>query len=170
MHTASPHQESLAALGRLRVLADIDYDDPRLRAQLDAIAERTALRLGQPIGLISLVTDLAQFFPGKYGLDGSWLGDVDGTPAEWAFCGRMVDTRAPYVVPDAEKDADQSSNPLVTHDGIRAYAGVPIVVDGEVLGAHCVLGRSPRDFTAEEVAELERAAAEIVALLEEYMA
>ncbi|MET0425072.1 MAG: GAF domain-containing protein [Actinoplanes sp.] len=167
MHTASP-QPDLAGLGRLRVLADLDLDNPQLRARLNVIAERTANRLGQPVSLISLVTDLAQFFPGSYGLDG-WLAEVEGTPAEWSFCARMVETRAPYVVPDTVNDRDQATNPLVTDDGVASYAGVPIVVDGEVLGAHCVLGKTPHDYTDEEMAELTRGAEEIVALLEEYL-
>jgi GAF domain-containing protein len=156
---------SAATPHRFAVLADIDLDDPELRHRLDDIAERTAHRLGQPMGLVSMVLNTAQVFPGSYGLQG-WLAEMAGTPIEWSFCVNAVTSGEPYVVPDAVADAKQADNPLVTVDGVRSYAGVPIVVDGAILGAHCVLGPDPRTFTAADLDELRRGADEISALLQ----
>lgn len=152
---------------RLEVMADLDLDNPELRRRLDAITHRTADRLGQPIALVSMVLDAAQIFPGSYGLQG-WLADLEGTPIEWSFCVNAVASGTAYVVPDATIDVLQSDNPLVTIDGIRSYAGVPIVVDGAILGAHCVLGPDPRPFTDADLDELRRAADEISELLGAY--
>lgn len=154
-------------LQRLRILGSIDLENPDLRRQLDAVTERTARRLGQPISLVSLVLDTAQFFAGAHGVDG-WLGEVRGTPIEWAFCARTVATGQPYLVPDATVDARQATNPLVTCDGIRSYAGVPVVIDGAVLGAHCVMGLASQTFTDADLAELRATAEEISALLQSY--
>lgn len=161
--------EPTAVPDRFDILAGIDLDDAELRSRLDRIAERTAERLGQPIALVSMVLDTAQVFSGSYGLTG-WLAEMAGTPLEWSFCVNAVRTGAPYVVPDATVDALQAVNPLVTVDGIRSYAGVPIVIDGAVLGAHCVLGLDPHEFTDAELAELRRGAAEISELLRSYRA
>jgi GAF domain-containing protein len=152
---------------RLAVLGRIDLDSTELRQRLDKITERTAQRLDRPIGLVSMVFDTAQEFVGSHGLAG-WLADVGGTPIEWSFCASAVASGGQYVVPDAATDARQSDNPLVTADGIRSYAGAPIVVDGEVLGAHCVMGYDPHAFTPDDLAELERGAEEISAILREY--
>ncbi|GIM89021.1 GAF domain-containing protein [Paractinoplanes toevensis] len=152
---------------RLAALAEIDIDNPELRGKLDALAERAASRLGRPVGLISMVLDSSQFFAGSHGLEG-WLAELGGTPIEWSFCVNAVRSGQPYVVPDARADPLQSSNPLVCADGVRSYAGVPIVLDGEVLGAHCVLGYAPGDFSPADLEELRRGAEEIVALLAEY--
>ena len=152
---------------RLAVLGRIDLDNPELRDRLDAITERTAARLGQPVGLVSMVLDTAQLFLGSHGL-GGWLADVNGTPVEWSFCADVVTTGAPYVVPDAEADARQKTNPLVTSDGVRTYAGAPIVVDGMVLGAHCVIGFQAREFTEEDLNVLRAGAEEVAALLTRY--
>jgi GAF domain-containing protein len=149
---------------RIAVLSRIDLDDAELRRRLDVITERTARRLGQPIGLVSMVLDSAQFFIGSHGLDG-WLADVGGTPIEWSFCANVVTTGEDYVVPDASADLQQATNPLVTADGIRAYAGAPIVVDGAILGAHCVLGYAAHNFSEEDLAEIRRGAEEIAAML-----
>jgi GAF domain-containing protein len=152
---------------RMAVLAGIDIDNPELRGKLDAVAARTAERVGREVGLISMVLDSSQFFAGASGLDG-WLAELGGTPIEWSFCVHAVRSRQPYVVPDARIDALQSANPLVHVEGVRSYAGVPIVVDGEVLGAHCVLGYAAGDFSPADVEELRRGAEEIVALLTAY--
>ncbi|GIF26397.1 GAF domain-containing protein [Actinoplanes tereljensis] len=152
---------------RMAVLAGIDIDNPSLREKLDALAARAAARLGREVGLISMVLDSAQFFAGSYGLHG-WLAELGGTPIEWSFCVNAVRSGRPYVVPDARIDALQSTNPLVCVDGVRSYAGVPIVVDGEVLGAHCVLGYAPAEFTPADLEELHRGASEIVELLISY--
>ncbi|MEU4244604.1 GAF domain-containing protein [Actinoplanes sp. NPDC026619] len=149
---------------RLAVLAGIDIDNPELRAKLDEVSARTAARLGQPVSLVSMVLDGAQFFAGSFGLQG-WLAELNGTPIEWSFCVNAVQSRTPYVVTDARIDALYAANPLVHVDGLHRYAGVPIVVDGEVLGAHCVLGYEPGEFSRSDLEELRRGADEIVALL-----
>jgi GAF domain-containing protein len=153
--------------GRLAVLARIDLDNVDLRRRLNQITERTAARLGQPVSLVSMVLDTAQFFVGEHGLEG-WIKDVGGTPVEWSFCANVVRSRDRYVVPDAPADRRHATNPLVAVDGIRTYAGAPIVVDGEVLGAHCVLGFGAYNFGEEELEELRRGADEIAALLSAY--
>jgi GAF domain-containing protein len=151
---------------RLSVVAGIDLDDPELRQKLNAITERTAGRLGMPISLVSVVSHVAQDFIGSYGLDG-WMRDAQGTPVEWSFCRQAVTSRRPYTVPDARVDARQSSNPLVTEDGIRSYAGVPLMIDREVIGTLCVLDTNPRVFTEADLEELASNAEEVTALLRE---
>ncbi|MBG0568733.1 GAF domain-containing protein [Actinoplanes aureus] len=161
------HEPAPAVPDRLEVMAGIDLDNPELRHRLDHIAKRTADRLGQPIALVSMVLNNAQFFPGSYGLQG-WLDELAGTPIEWSFCVNAVNSGTAYVVSDATTDVDQSTNPLVTIDGVRSYAGVPIVVNGAILGAHCVLGSDPRPFTDADLAELRRGADEISELLRSF--
>lgn len=98
-----------------------------------------------------------------------WIEAAEGTPVEWAFCANVVRSHEPYVVPDATVDALQHDNPLVTQDGIRCYAGVPITTpNGHVLGAYCVVGEEPHDFTAADVAELQEMAKDVVTVLEQH--
>lgn len=160
--------DALCHVDRLRTIGEIDLFDPELRRRLDALSARSAERLHQPIAMVTLVLDAAQLVLGSAGLEG-WIAEAGGTPVEWAFCSRAVVSGRAYVVPDARVDEIQRHNPLVTCDGIVTYAGVPLRdPSGVLLGAHCVLGGSPHEFTVEELAELERTAAEIVAILGEY--
>jgi GAF domain-containing protein len=156
----------LADPARLRVLAGIDFDNPGLRATLDGIAGRTAARTGLPVSLVTLVLNTAQLNVGTSGLD-NWIAVADGTPIEWSFCACAVTTGRPYVIPDTTA-SEQATNPLVTQDGILSYAGVPITLDGQVVGAHCVLGSAPHRFTDQDLTALEAAATEITTVLEAF--
>jgi GAF domain-containing protein len=152
---------------RLLALAGIDLDNPDLQRELDAISARTAGRLGLPIGLVSLVLDTTQVFAGSHGV-GGWLAAAGGTPVEWSFCAHTVTTGEPYIVDDAVNDSVQADNPLVTIDNVGSYAGVPLVVGGQVLGAHCVIGTTAHVFTDADLAELRIAAGDIIAVLQQY--
>ncbi|GAA1588987.1 GAF domain-containing protein [Actinoplanes couchii] len=152
---------------RMKTLAAIDIDNPTLREKLDAISARTARRLGVPTSLTTLVLDTAQIIPGSHGLTG-WLADAAATPIEWSFCARTVATGQPYIVPDTATDPVQVDNPLVTRDGIASYAGVPLAVDGQIVGAHCVLVNEVHTFNDADLTELRAAAEEVTALLSEY--
>jgi GAF domain-containing protein len=153
---------------RLEAVATWDGVHPDLKHRLDEVASRTAAGLGFPLSLVSLVLDSSVVFAGSHGLV-SWVAEVGGLPAEWSFCTTTVVEGAPHVVPDAALDPLQHDNPVVTDAGVRSYAGVPLRTrDGSVVGAHCVLGVEPHEFGPGEIAELERAAAEIVAIFEEH--
>jgi GAF domain-containing protein len=152
---------------RMRVLASIDFDHPDLRTALDAITARTADRLGLPISLVTLVLDTAQIMPGAHGVNG-WIAAAGGTPVEWSFCAHTVAARRPYVITDAAADPVHRGNPLVAIDGARSYAGVPLIIDGQVLGAHCVIGAVAHTFTDSDLAELQAAAADISAVLQQH--
>jgi GAF domain-containing protein len=160
------HPEALTDPARMRVLASIDFDDPTLRSEVDRITARTAARTAMPISMATLVLNTTQLVIGSAGLD-NWISTADGTPVEWAFCAKTVTTGQPYVIPDAAR-SEQAANPLVTIDGIASYAGVPIVVHGHIVGAHCIKGAEPHPFTADQLAEVHAAAQEIAALLHRY--
>ena len=158
----------LAERHRLEALACYDIDNPHLRQQLDAIAMRTAMHLEMPTALTTLMLDNAMLIAGGHGVDG-WLRGGPGGPAEWAFCAQTVLTGEPYIVPDARKDPTQCTNPVVELDGVRAYAGAPLITaSGHILGAHCVVDTAPHVFNADEIAELRAAAEDVVTAFEQH--
>lgn len=167
MDIDASHLSQLGDPGRMRVIASIDLDSPELRRRLNAITERTAHRLGLPISMVTLVLDTAQFLAGAHGV-GGWVLETQGTPVEWSFCAHTVMRHRPYVVTDAILDPIHARNPLVVVEGARSYAGVPLELDGEVLGAHCVVGGEAHTFSDDDIAELRRGAEEIITLLEQH--
>jgi GAF domain-containing protein len=167
MPAVAHNPQVLTDPARMRVLASIDFDNPALRAQLDRIAARTAERTGLPISLVTLIFDTAQMIAGSTGLDGSWIITAGGSPIEWSFCATTVTTGRPYLLPDT-RNSEHATNPLVTIDGAAAYAGVPITIAGQTVGAHCILGITAQPFTTEQLDHLHAGAAEITALLQEF--
>jgi GAF domain-containing protein len=163
--TVSSALDVLGRIDRLTEVARYDLCDPALRIRLDAVCGRTARRLGTPIALVTVLLDRAELFAGNHGMTG-WPADVGGLPAEWAFSARLVRDRTPYVVSDAAIDPVHKSNPVVGTAGVRSYACVPLVVpSGHVIGGLCVVDTTARTFGIDDVAALEEAADDVVALL-----
>lgn len=152
---------------RLREIVELDLLAPDVDALLADIAAEAAARLGLPVSLISVVLDEALHVAGFHGPDGLWLDDTRGHPVEWSFCATSVRTRDAFVVENAETHPDHATNPLVTLDGVRCYAGVPLISSrGYVLGNLCVVGLEHRAFTDDEVETLRALAAEAVRRIE----
>ena len=151
---------------RMQVLASIDLDNPHLRRELDVVAERTAQRLGLRVALVTLVLDTAQICAGSYGVPEQIA--TGGIPVEWSMCAHAVATRRAYIVPDAAVDPVQAGNPGVAMAGIAGYAGVPLIMDDQALGGHCVITPTPRSFTDAEVRQLHAGATDIVEVLRQY--
>ena len=104
------------------------------------------------MSLISVVLDESLYVAASHGLDGLWLGETGGHPVEWSFCATSVRTRDAYVVENAAVDPEQRTNPLVTQDGVRCYAGAPLISSrGFVLGNLCVVGLEERTFSEVEI-------------------
>jgi signal transduction histidine kinase/DNA-binding response OmpR family regulator len=147
---------------RVSALHALDILDSVPERAFDALVDEAARVCEAPIALLSLVDEHRQWFKAKVGLKASQ------TPREQAFCAHAILTpERPMVVPDAHNDPRFSANPLVTADpGIRFYAAAPLVdATGHALGTLCVLDRVPRELSAAQLAELQRLAGKVTALL-----
>lgn len=157
---------SPAELARLREIAALDLVEPIDDPQLQTLVERAARELDLPIAALSIVLDSSQLFMASTGL-GSWLDEVQGTPVEWSFCRHAVASKTPFQVDDAEQHELVAHNPLVTHDGVRSYLGIPLITaKEEAVGALCVIGTRPREFSTGDVARLQTIAEAVAERLE----
>ena len=128
-------------IARLDEIAELGLLSEDVDPILDDVARRAASQMGLPVSLVSVVLDEALHVAAAHGIDGLWLGDTRGHPVEWSFCATSVRTRDAFVVENAAVDPVHATNPLVTQDGVRCYAGVPLVSSrGFVLGNLCVVG------------------------------
>jgi GAF domain-containing protein len=145
--------ERVAAMRRLVLL------DTGPTAALERVARLTARTLRSPIALVTLVDADRQYFKASYGLPDE-LASRGETPLAWSICKYAVWSGGCFVVCDARVEHWLDDNPAVTEYGVRAYVGVPLVtLDGHAVGALCALDTSPRDWTDEDLANIEDLAA-----------
>lgn len=132
--------ERLAVLHRLEIL------DTPSELEFDSLTRQLANDLKVPFALISLVDHERQWFKSHYGLP------VCETPRASSFCAYTILSDAPLVIEDASNDPRTSDNPLVTDSpGIRAYLGIPIVIQGQRIGSVCAIDLKIRKFTATDI-------------------
>jgi PAS domain S-box-containing protein len=148
--------ERLAALDSYSIL------DTGPETVFDDIVKVAAQICGVPMALISFVDDRRQWFKAAIGLN------VAETPRSVAFCAHAIQDERTFIVTNAADDPRFSGNPLVTGDpNLRFYAGAQLQThDGFPLGTLCVLDRTPRELTPEQLRTLELLARQVVTQLE----
>lgn len=162
-----PALDPVLDVARLQEIADLDLFAPEVSEILGELAREASTRLDLPLGMVNLVLDEAQFIAAHHGV-GGWIAEAQGTPVEWAFCRFAVRDRTDFVVEDAHVHERVKDNPLVTEDGLRCYAGIPLITSkGYAIGSFCVAGTEARCFEECEMQILRDLAAEAVRRLEQ---
>jgi hypothetical protein len=150
---------------RLAALQELGLTSAR-GPRFDEVARRAAQTFGAPIGLVSLIDEEHQLWPGAAGLPPD-LNATRQTRREESICGHVVATDGVLVAEDVTKDPRFSDNPLVLEKGIRFYAGAPLrTSSGLVLGSLCVIDTEPRQFSEEDRNRLQAMANELMAMIE----
>ena len=146
--------ERIAALRRTVLL-----DSPAEQAfdRLTLLATRI---LDAPVSLVSLVDQDRQFFKSCIGLPEPWATNRE-TPLSHSFCQHTVATGEPFVIEDARADPLVRANLAIRDLDVVAYAGIPLELDGQVLGSFCVIDSKPRAWSADDL-EILRTLAESV--------
>jgi GAF domain-containing protein len=155
-------------IDRLVDIARLGLDREAERQFLTDLVDMVAVRLDTPFVVIDVLLDRAQVFLAGRGPVPDWIAEAGGTPLEWSFCRPLIRERHARSVPDLAADPMFRDNPFVTVDGVRAYAGAPLISHrGHVLGGLCGLDVRPREFAEEELTFLQDVADEAVRRLEE---
>ena len=149
-HVAATAPHKRDEIYRLAVLRSYGLLDSPAEASFDALTRLAARLFEMPTVLISLMDEERQWFKSRVGFD------VCETARDISFCRHIIDDSAPLVVPDACADARFAENPLVTGaPHIRFYAGAPLrAPEGVTLGTLCLIDTRPREFSADDMAQL----------------
>jgi hypothetical protein len=129
--------DRLAALHRLGLL-----DAPADR--FDHVVRLARQIFDVPTALVSLVDRDVVVHAAMSGFDQRVVPRGD------SFCGTAVLADAMLVVPDASLDPRFAASPFVRDDGVRFYAGQPLVAPGGFrVGTLCIADTRPRELDAE---------------------
>lgn len=109
--------------------------------------------LGVPVALVTLVSAEEQVFPGAAGLPEPWQTQRS-TPLSHSFCQYVVLSGEPLVVSDARDHPLVRDNLAIPDLGVVAYAGMPLRMDGTVVGSLCAIDGEPRSWSERDVAVL----------------
>ncbi|HWH96069.1 MAG TPA: EAL domain-containing protein [Baekduia sp.] len=143
------HAERLAAVltdpGRLDVLRRTGLMDSAPEEAFDRWAALAARALRTPVARIALFDGHRRYLKSVIGID-----DAAGlsTPPEETICQYVMAGGAPLAVDDTRADLELAAIAEPRRRGLVAYAGTPIRVHGQHIGALCVAQRAPRAWTA----------------------
>ena len=150
---------------RLRMLEATGLLDSAPEEAFDRLTRLATSLLRTPVALVSLVDARRQFFKSALGLKEPWASRR-GTPLTHSFCQYATRSGTALVVGDAREDAELRENLAIRDLNVVAYAGIPLVVGGEAIGAFCVIDDKPHSWTGEEVRLLADLAASVVSEIE----
>lgn len=148
----------------LTAIRDVD-------AVLSAIVRRVRQLLGADLGYLSLI-DAERGDCYMRITEGSQSPDFPTLrlPLGSGVLGRVVRTATPYFTDNYLADEEiahlEHVDKAAVDEGIRAVLGVPLILNGEVIGALLAANRSPRRFSHDEVALLSSLAAHAAIALE----
>jgi hypothetical protein len=114
---------------------------------LEACVAEAALVAQAPSAILTFVMGRVQYFRASIGLAPE-LTMSRATSRCDSFCQFIVREEKPFIVRDAVTDP-RVPKTLVEVFHIGAYLGVPVYLDGDVLGSLCVIDGKPRDWTPE---------------------
>jgi diguanylate cyclase (GGDEF)-like protein/PAS domain S-box-containing protein len=146
---------------RLRVLRSTGLLDSPAEKAFDRLTRLASGLIGAPVSLVSLVDDKRQFFKSAIGLGEPWATRRE-TPLSHSFCQHVTKGRARLVVEDSRDEPRLAGNMGITELSAIAYAGVPLLVANEAIGALCVIDSKPRHWTEKDLLLLEDLAESVV--------
>jgi PAS domain S-box-containing protein len=128
---------------RFKALQDCRVLDTPPEELFDQTARLAAYLCGTPIGLIGFIDGPRLWFKARVG----W--DYPEIPRDDSICALTILQSVLIVISDAAMDERFFSGPMVTHAGIRFYAGAPLLTkEGYAVGTLCVMDRLPRELPA----------------------
>src|SRR6201992_1427322 len=156
-----PAAPFLAPADQLRILSGLS--DPALsEVGLDDLLDEVLVRVQQALEVDTVAILL--YDPESHELVGRAAKGIEEEveqgvriPLGGGFAGRIAAERVAIAIADV--DHADILNPILREKGIHSLLGVPLIVEGELIGVLHVGSLAPRDFGEQDLAVLQTAAA-----------
>lgn len=141
----------IAAPERVKAVEATGLLDSPASPALDRLTRLTTQLLGVPASVVTLIDRDRQFFAGASGL-GETLAASRQTSLDYSYCQHVVASAKPMVVTDAVSHPLVYDNLATLKDGIRAYAGMPLIdSNGQALGSFCAFDTKPHEWSERDL-------------------
>jgi PAS domain S-box-containing protein len=145
---------------RLAALRASGLRESTSAAELDRIARLAARAVRAPAAFASLVDETCDRYLAAFGLPEPLASTrVLAGPTLCHHTVAIATSAQPLVIADTSADARWRDVPSVRTLGVAAYMGVPLLWNGEAIGALCAIDVVPRAWSDDDVAALRDAAA-----------
>ncbi len=131
---------------RVAVVQATGLLDSEVEAAFDRLTRLAVRILGVAASFISLVDENRDFYKSSCGF-GQPIRELSGP----TFCHFTVLAGAPIVIPDTRADPRYRDEPTVASLDVAAYVGIPLLIDGQAIGAFCAIEKQPRAWTEHDV-------------------
>ena len=165
MAVSADVQSLLRSPERLAVLRRTALMETEAEEGFDRLTRLACRILHAPVGMVSLLDEDRHFCKSCIGLPEPWLKRRE-LPLTHSLCKYTLAAGGPLIVDDVRQDSQFSECLGVKEIGAVAYAGIPLTIAGQILGAFCVLDTSPRHWTRDEVDILQDLAAAVMTEVE----
>ena len=148
--TLATAEERRMALVRRYNILDTPPDDA-----FDRITHLACRLLDVPVAAVAIMDADREWFKSRRGFD------VDELDRDVALCSISVTTGRSTAVADVQAEERYADNPIVQGDpDLHAFAAAPLLTsDGHSIGTLCVFDRRVREFTEQEMDDLQQLAA-----------
>ncbi len=142
---------------RLRALAATGLLDTSPEQAYDRLTRLAARLTGAPVTFLSLVDRERDFYKSHCGFNEPLAStrQLDGR----TFCHYALVSDGPLVIEDVTAHPLFRDVPTVASLSVRAYAGIPLVLDdGQVIGSFCAIDFIPRPWSELDIETLQELA------------
>jgi len=134
---------------RLEVVRDTELLDTPFEEAFDSLSRLAATLVGASAGFLSIVDSGRDFYKSHSGLPEPLASSRELSGG--TLCRYAIVNPEPLVIDDTYDHPVWRAVPTVDSLGVRAYLGVPLVINGQPIGSFCVIDMRPRSWTSIEI-------------------
>jgi PAS domain S-box-containing protein len=142
---------------RLAVLRGTGLLGSPTEEAFDRLTRLAAKLTGAPVTFISLVDEGRDFYKSCFGFPEPLASQRELTGT--TFCHYALVSQGPLVIEDTLASPIYRKVPTVESLGIRAYLGIPLKLEGSVIGSFCAIAFEARTWSPLQVEVMEELAA-----------